>query len=49
MVLLPTTKGMPPDGDPDVTAAPFTFTVAAGTLVVGVTVTDDVVFATFAV
>ena len=49
MVLGPTTKGRLADADPDVILVPFTFTVAAASLVVGVTVTDVMVVATFAV
>ena len=43
MVLTPTGKAMLPDAVPDVTATPFTVTVAVASCVVGVTVTDEVV------
>lgn len=49
IVLGPTTNGMLPDAVPDVTAVPFTVTVAVASLVVGVTVIDVTVFATLAV
>ncbi len=40
MVFEPTAKAILPDAVPEVTAAPFTFTVALASAVVGVTVTD---------
>ena len=46
MVLLPAAKAILPDAVPDVTATPFTVTVASGSCVVGVTVTDEVALGT---
>ena len=42
MVLVPCSKDILPDAVPDVTATPFTFTVAPATVTVGVTVMDEV-------
>ena len=42
MVLMPTNKEMAGDAAPEVTAVPFTFMVAVGSLVVGVSVIDAV-------
>ena len=49
IVFAPTDKGMAADADPEVTVVPFTFTVAVGSTVVGVTVTDVVALVTFTV
>lgn len=49
MVLGPTTKAMLPDAVPEVTAIPFTVTVAVASAVVGVTFTDVVALLTDAV
>ena len=49
MVLSPGVKAILPDAVPEVTAIPFTVTVALGSCVIGVTVTDDVAFGTAAV
>ena len=49
MVLLPATKGIAADAVPDATAVPFTFTVALGSVVVGVTVTEVIALATLTV
>src|ERR1700730_13136025 len=49
IVLLPTFKGTLAEAEPEVTAVPFTFTVAVVLLVVGVTVMLLMLFATFAV
>ena len=48
-VFEPTLKAMGPDALPVVTALPFTVTEAAGSVVVGVTVTDVVPFVTISV
>jgi hypothetical protein len=48
-VLAPVLKGIAADADPDVTAVPFTFTVAAGLVVDWVTVTDATLAASLAV
>ena len=42
MVLEPTAKAILPDAVPELTAMPFTFIVAVGSMVVAVTVTDAV-------
>ena len=49
ILLLPTTNGKLAEADPEVTAVPFTVMVAAGSLVVGVTVTEVIVLATLTV
>jgi hypothetical protein len=49
MVLAPTPKAMLPDAVPDVTATPFTFTVALASFTVGVMVTPVVALLTVAV
>lgn len=49
MVLSPFAKAIPPDAVPEVTGVPFTVTVALGSCVVGVTVTDVVMLLTVAV
>ena len=49
IVLAPCCSAIAPDALPDVTATPFTVTVAFATVVVGVTVTLEVVFDTVAV
>ena len=49
MVLGPVTNGMLAEAEPDVTAAPFTVTVAVVSLVVGVTVIAVTAFGTFTV
>ena len=49
MMFEPTAKVILPDAVPEVTAIPFTATVALGSCVIGVTVTDDVAFGTAAV
>ena len=43
IVVWPTAKAIGPDAVPEVTAVPLTVTVAVGSCVVGVTVTDAVV------
>ena len=45
-VVAPSAKAIDPDAVPDVTAMPFTFTVALTSCVTGVTVTDAVAFTT---
>jgi hypothetical protein len=40
VVVVPSAKTIEPDAVPEVTATPFTVTVAVGSTVVGVTVTD---------
>ena len=40
ILLLPTARAIAPDAEPDVTAVPFTVSVAVASLVVGVAVTD---------
>jgi hypothetical protein len=40
VVVVPSAKEIEPDAVPEVTATPFTFTVAVGSTVVGVTVTE---------
>ena len=42
IVFTPGDNGMFADADPDATVVPFTFIVAAGSLAVGVSVTDVV-------
>ena len=42
IVLAPMANGILADAVPEATVVPFTFTVAVASLVVGVTVTDDV-------
>lgn len=42
IILVPVFKLMLPDAVPDATGAPFTVTVAVGSIVVGVTVIDAV-------
>ena len=49
MVFAPTINGIAADAVPEVTAVPFTVTVAFGSVVVGVTVTDVMAFVTFTV
>ena len=49
MVFIPTTNGMLADAVPDATATPLTVTVEVASLVVGVTVTEAIVFGTFCV
>ena len=49
MVLSPLAKAMLPDAVPEVTAVPFTVTVALGSSVVGVTVTDAIALLTVVV
>ena len=49
ILFTPTTSGKLADAVPEATAVPFTFTVAAASLVVGVTVIVVTVFATLAV
>ena len=49
MVLVPTTSGRFCDAVPDVTTVPFTLTVAAGLVVVGVRVMEVTPFTTDAV
>lgn len=49
MVLLPRFKVIACEAAPDATDVPFTVTLAVGSLVVGVTVTDATVLATLAV
>ena len=49
MAFAPTAKAILPDAEPDVTATPFTFTVAVALLVVGVTVIEATELATSAV
>ena len=49
IVFEPTDKGMLADGEPEVVTLPLTVTVAVESLVVGVTVMDDVAFETAAV
>jgi len=46
MSFLPTIKGIAADAEPDVTAVPFTVTVAVASTVVGVTVNEVTVLAT---
>ena len=46
MVFDPYAKGMAADAVPDTTAVPFTVTVAVGSVVVAVTVTDVVALLT---
>jgi hypothetical protein len=49
ITLFPNCKGIGPDAVPDVTAIPFTVTVAAASVVVGVSVILAVVLLTSAV
>jgi len=46
IVFGPPTRAMLPDAVPELTATPFTVTVAVASLVVGVTVTDEMAFTT---
>lgn len=46
VVVVPAAKAITPDAVPDVTATPFTFMVAAGSVAVAVTVTDAVALTT---
>ena len=49
IVFVPTFKVIAPEAVPEVTVMPLTVTVAVGSLVVGVTVMEDVAFPTDAV
>ncbi len=49
IVFVPTVNAIAPDATPDVTVVPLTLTVAVASVVVGVTVIDDVAFGTLAV
>ena len=49
IVFAPTFKGIAADAVPDATVVPFTFSVAFGSVVVGVTVTDVTVLVTLTV
>ena len=46
MAFAPTARAMAPDGEPDVTATPFTVTVAAALETVGAILIDVVVYET---
>ena len=46
MVLLPSTRLIEPEGEPDVTPVPFTLTVEVASATIGVTVTDVTSLAT---
>jgi hypothetical protein len=49
VVAVPSAKATEPDAAPEVTATPFTVTVAFGSVVVGVTVTEATVLPTVVV
>ena len=49
IVFEPTFKGIAAEAAPEIMVSPFTFIVAAGSLVVGVTVTEVIELPTFAV
>ena len=48
IALAPNAKAIEPDALPELTAVPFTFTVAVGSLVVGVIVMEATLLATLA-